>query len=121
MDCPLPPPVGESAPSLFKQGKERPTVPNVHDRVEHDVGPSRRYQHVTVSVAPGAARVHLPLQLFCGWPKCILLSCPKIRRQEQGLAKRFSCRDPRRLTVPETTEPARSVDQLIQGRKINRS
>src|SRR5260221_11629325 len=113
-------PVGESASSLFNDRKERGTVPNIHHWVEHYVGPARRYQHMTVSVTPGAARVHLPLQRFRSRPESILLSRAKIRRQEQGFAKRFSCRDPRRLTVPETTEPARSVDQLIQGRKISR-
>src|SRR5882762_277273 len=76
---------------------------------------------MSVSVTPGAARVHLPLQLFDSRAESILLSRAKIRRQEQGIAKRFSCRDTRRLTVPETTEPARGIDQLIQGRKINRS
>src|SRR6266436_6003683 len=108
MDCSLSLPVGERATSLFNDGKERGTVPNVHDWVEHNVGPSRRYQHVTVSVTPGAARVHLPLQFLRSRPESILLCGSKVGRQEQRFAQILSCRDTLWLTVPVTTEPARS-------------
>src|SRR5690242_3604042 len=82
VDGPLAVPISKSSARFFNDWQERGTIPNVHHRIEHDVGATSRHQYVTVSVTPGSARMNASLQSLRGRPKSELFTGAKVRRQE---------------------------------------
>src|SRR5437762_14343184 len=81
-------PIGESSTGLFNDWQQRGTIPNVHHRIEHDVGAASRHQNVTVSVPPSAPCMNSLLQSLRGWPKSELFTRAEVRRQKQSFIER---------------------------------
>src|SRR5438067_4513325 len=77
-------PIGESSTGLFNDWQQRGTIPNVHHRIEHEVGAAGGHEHVTVSVTPSSARMNSLPQSLRSLPKSELFTRAEVRRQEQS-------------------------------------
>src|SRR6266511_315665 len=78
-------PISKRAFSLFQNRKQRSAIPNVHHRVEHDIGPAGCDENVSVSVTPRPACMNLSLQRLCRGTKAVLLAHSKVSRQKSRL------------------------------------
>src|SRR5260370_21375976 len=100
-------PIGESSTRFLNDRQQRGAIPNVHHRIEHNVGATSRHQDVTVSVTPSAARLNSLLQSVCGLPKSELFTRAEVRRQEQSFIEQRRRRNTRRFVVMEATKALR--------------
>src|SRR5688572_14642341 len=96
----LPVPTAKVAARLTENRRERGTVPQVHDRVQHSLSPAGGNKHVSIGIAPAAHHVRSLLDAPPGCSTVLIVEAVHTCKTDAGALERVNLRDLRLTTVP---------------------
>ena len=92
-------PRSDLAAGAFNDRDERDDIPEVHDRVEHDIGVTGGDEEVAVAIAPGAVEAGHAHQLLEGDAVLVLAYIDEVRIHQHTVTQVARRTDPHQLVV----------------------